>query len=94
MFYISILGKLSCDFDIWSTFYCTMIYSISASATLITQYKILKAVNVKGISFKTALGGYLKILAITPQLTGPIPFLLQKKKFLRFLQKWREFQVT
>ncbi|XKL68244.1 hypothetical protein PGB90_003735 [Kerria lacca] len=93
VFKINREGKLEHTFDIKTILYCIVIYTFCFSTTLWTQYRIIKDLKTAGSNSTAKFDEYLKIIIVTPQLSGPIPFLLQMKKCLAFLEKWNLFQL-
>ncbi|XP_065205608.1 gustatory and odorant receptor 63a-like [Planococcus citri] len=91
-FYIE-RGKIAQGYNRATTLYGILSYTIVILFTLTTQHQIVtKEIRTENVSFNAALVGYLKLLSLTQQLLGPLPFIVQKSNFQRFLTKWMEVQ--
>lgn len=87
-------GEITSNFNWSTTLYALSVYIVVIMLTLLTQYHIMTEIKTRDVKFNKALVQYLKLLSITQQLLGPLPFLLQKRNFQRFFKKWILFQVV
>ncbi len=87
-------GRLTGNPELATTAYGLFAFVICLSITLWTQNQIILRTKITPKGFKMMLDELLKMIATTPQLFGPLPFFLQRKKFQKFFEKWTSFQVN